>query len=425
MKRKLSIVLAVVLTVILLLLGSASVVYAAQVSKSLEMEYYCVSSCWCGPSSGTSIGQYYEEEFGIPGYWDLPSPPDKMYNQLYQYMDTFLGYTSPSNYGPGFVELALHYGYDNFGYEYYGPDTDVKPGDEDFYMNVIKNAIYNDWPIALAALNGFDNVDEIETDGSEELWPCTSGHWIAIKGYEYSTWYGETWNHHIICTDSYSRADNLKIDWDDVVANVDEDDLYVVVIKDEDDTPDSSFVEDFEWGSDGMDLEYYWQEEGGEVDWEVTASGASVVEIDDAEHAYGTKSARFCTYTSTAQAYYSLIEPSFIGFALKKDNNAEAKFINGNGEFTIWVRVNGAEQVQYYDGSWHTVYTIPYQDDWCLIEFDDFDWDDGTFDIWVNYYKRKDDADMRTYSSYNGIFKILNPVDYSQFWIDRIDDSLV
>ena len=425
MKKRLSIGLVVLLTVILLLLSSTSVVYGLPPIHKYKMlspmTYYEeeTPNC-CGPRSGPSIGQYYEDN-----YPDLPSA-SVMCDRLYAYMDTISGWTNWNNYGPGFVELALHYGYDNFDYIRYDDDTVPAVDTEGFYLQVIKPAIDNGWPVALAsidALNGWTGVEEIETNGDEDEWPPGSWHWIAIRGYEYMTQYGQTWAERIIATDNNSEASELVLAWDDIV-DVVGDDLVAIVIKDVDGTPDSSFVEDFEWGDDEDDLAD-WLNNDGEVDWEVTASAPSVVKIDDEEHCYGDQSARFYTYTSTASAYYKLIQPYFIGFALKKEDDAQADFRIGNGQKAIWFTVNEAEEVRYYDGSWHTVYTIPYVEDWCLIEFDDFNWGLGTFDIWVNYYKRADDAEMRDYSGYDGIFKIINPNDYSTFWIDRIDDTMV
>ena len=428
MKKRLSIVLVVVLTVILLLLGSTLVAYARpwpsihEIKSLSTMEHYAEYDVNCGPCSGTSIGQYYEDS-----YPNLPLATD-MCDRLYEYMDTTIfGSTTSTNYGPGFVEMALHYGYDNFSYAHHGT---VTAGDYD----TIVNAINNGYPIALAAMSwdGFSGVEEIYMDpeGDPDKWPVTSPHWIAIKGYEY--WYhrGRPWyNERLICTDSVSHASTLKIGWDDLIDEVGANNLRAVIIEDRD-TPDpyGSFVEDFEWGiviSDGISLED-WQEEGGEVDWEVSASGDSVVEIDDDEyynwHTGSSRSARFYKYTSSPSAYYSLLEPSYIRFELKKDDTAEARFRIGNGDYNIWFRANTENIMQYYDGEWNDVATV-YPDWENRIEFKDIQWAEGTYDIWVRGTKRENDADMRGSTSYNGVFRIWNyGDDYSEFWIDDIVD---
>lgn len=167
-------------------------------------------------------------------YQNLPSE-DEMYDALHDYMDTSpFGYTDPSNYGPGFVGMALHYGYDNFG------DVPYDPVIADDWDDIVY-AIDNGWPVALAAvgmLKGFSGVEEISTDGDPDDWPVTIWHWIAIKGYSYYSMFGPhqywplTRDHHIVCTDSYSDADNLELDWDELVAEVG-DDLIAIIIKDD------------------------------------------------------------------------------------------------------------------------------------------------------------------------------------------------
>lgn len=266
MKKKLLIVLGIVLT-LTLLLTSLTFAYPShktieyywwsrKVSNWLEMNYSCVSDCWCGPSSGVSIGAFYRDDYD-KDYGDLPSPNSEMYDALYDYMDTLSsGYTNWNEYGPGFVEMALHYGYDDFSYVYYGPESDAGPVNADFFW-VIEEAIDNGWPIALAAiqpLKGFRDVEAISTDEQHPThhWPCEAWHWIAIKGYSYfqALWGGNTWGLHILCTDSWSWANNLELDWDQLVDEVGETYLRAVVIKDVDPDGDGPAVEDFEWGND-------------------------------------------------------------------------------------------------------------------------------------------------------------------------------
>jgi hypothetical protein len=186
------------------------------------------------------------------GYPDLPAD-DSMYDSLWDHMDVnegfFYGYTDPLNYGPGFVQMALHYGYDNFCYDY---DDSVNNSDgnsdglpDDF--KAIVDAIDNGWPVALAGvgmLQGFQGVEEEWTDGDPDNWPCELWHWIAIKGYTYwqSLWDGHTWDHFILCTDSYSGADNLMLDWDNLVDLIGEN-LRAVIIRDGDYSPEITRLE--------------------------------------------------------------------------------------------------------------------------------------------------------------------------------------
>ena len=430
MKKQLLRVLAVILTVIILLTCVTSSAYAWWQTPlreiSLEPMTCYSGGGWCGPSSGVSIGWYYKQQ-----YSNLPSPKSEMYDALHEYMDTaILGTTYTSNYGPGFVEMALHYGYDNFSYDHYETVTADDWDD-------IKNAIENGWPVALAStglLVGFSGVEAISTDEPQPPidWPCTKWHWIAIKGVQYYgwcyDWWSYTWGHRIICTDNYSGASNLVLDWNDLIAEVG-DFLEMVIIKD-DDPENDGYVEDFEWGDDGDSLED-WQDKGGEVDWSVTigSGGNSIVEIDDdvlGREGEITKSARFYRDGSkVAYAYYSLLEPSYISFWVKKDGTAYTKIANGNGDRYIWVRINDAEEIQYYgsDG-YHTLsYTLPVNS-WQYIEFKNINWGAGTYNIYVNGYRKAQGATMRSGPGYQENLYFGSWSGSGTFWIDDITDSL-
>jgi hypothetical protein len=167
---------------------------------------------------------------------DYPALPhvDEMYDALHEYMDTqWSGYTSPDNYGPGFVEMALHYGYDNFSYVYDGSVTADDYG-------VVVDAIDNGWPVALFAmgmLQGFRGVEALPGSDDGGKWPCEVWHVIAIKGYSYYSMFGPhqywplTRDHRIRCTDNYSGANNLTLDWDELVDEIGGN-LRMVIIKD-------------------------------------------------------------------------------------------------------------------------------------------------------------------------------------------------
>jgi hypothetical protein len=430
-KKQLLRVLAVILTVIILLTCVTSAVYGywgppPQIHKlELDMSHYKTSSRGvCSLCAGTSIGQYYRDE-----YDDLPSSAT-MYDRLEVYMDTgiIFPYVNPINYGPGFVEMALHYGYDNFSYDH---DDYVTTGDWD----AIVNAINHGWPVALTAtqqFKGFKDVPALlpESDG-DGSWPCEVRHWIAIKGYYYErTWWGAIRNRRIICTDSYSRADSLWLDWNVLVAEVGADNLEYVIIKDEDNENDG-FVENFEWGSGGASLED-WQNLGGEVDWEVTigSGGNSIVEIDDGVyHGESGQSARFYRDGSkVVYAYYSLWQPSLIDFWVKKDNTAYTKIANGNGDKYIWVRINDAEEIQYYGPDGYTTLSYKLQvNSWQHIEFKNIDWesDPGTYDIYVNGSRKARGATMRSGPGYRWGLYFGSWTGSGTFWIDDIKDSLV
>jgi alpha-tubulin suppressor-like RCC1 family protein len=418
MKKILVIVLAVILT---LTLSLPSVTVAYLPDNTLEPMYYsCTSSCLCGPSSGVSIGNYYKyRDPALYGnnYAFLPGPSSEMYNRLHAYMDTaILGTTYPYNYGPGFVEMALHYGYDNFSYVHY--ETVAKDDYE-----VIVEAIDNGWPVALAStglLVGFRGVDAISTDEQHltHHWPCTVWHFIAIKGYD--RWY-EGHDHVVICTDSWSWASNLYLDWDELIDEVGEF-LEMVIIKDVDPDGDGPFVEDFEWGNDGIRLAN-WQSNGGEVDWEVTVNGDSVAEIDDYEPHTGTKCARFYKDGTVVRGYYSLKQPSYIGFWVKKDSAAYASFINGDGSKIIDVKFNSAEELRYYTGSAYIYVTTLSPNTWYHIEFKNINWGAGTYDIYVDGSYEKT-ATMRSGPGYPKNLYFESVSGSGTFWIDDIIDLI-
>jgi len=418
-KKRLLRVLAVTLTVILLLTCVTSAAYAwwyiPLQEISLEpMNYSCVSDCWCGPSSGVSIGYYYKQQ-----YTHLPSPKSKMHDALHEYMDTgIFGATSPSNYGHGFVEMALHYGYDNFSYV---NDFDVQPDD----YEAIVNAIDNGWPVALFAMGmlaGFSGVEALPGSDGDGTWPCEVWHVIAIKGVQYYGWWSYTWGHRIICTDNYSGANNLVLSWDQLVAEVGVN-LRMVIIKDVDPDGDGPAVEDFEWGSDGASLDT----SGGEVDWTVSSSGSSVVEIDTVPArpgGIGTRSARFNKVgTSGAIAYYSLLQPSYIGFYFKKSDTVYAEFRNGDGSNRISVSITAAEVLRYCDTAYHNLGTVS-ANDWHFIEFKNIDWGAATYDIYVDGYRRARGAGMRHSSANEGMLSFINWAGSGEFWIDDITDLI-
>lgn len=150
--------------------------------KTLSMSYYCAAGrCWCGPSSGVSIGRYYRD---VRDYEDLISPDSSMYDYLYESMNTLGGATFPQYYGPGFWYMAIVCGYYNFDYS---NDWIVTGGD---YWNRVSD-IDNGWPIGLCITSEW--------------------HWRAIRGYFY---YYDL--HEIICTNSATHQNSEYLDWDNL-----------------------------------------------------------------------------------------------------------------------------------------------------------------------------------------------------------------
>ena len=430
MKKKLSIVLAVILTVILLLTCVTSAVYAwwvgTLVEYSLPMTYRCGCGegdnpcCCCGPSSGVSIGWYYKtrpSQYG-QNYPSLPSTKAKMYDELYDHMNTNGCYTHPTicyGYGYGFVQMALEPGYDNFRYVNDMTVTDDDEDNDGFADDFedIMEAIDNGWPVAL--VGNFKNVDVKSIDGTGP-WPYPYGHYIAIKGYGYYKIWTYTYSHYIICTDSYSGSNELEFYWDDMV----DDGLYLETITIKDEEAD---IEDFEWGNYPDSL----ATSGGDVQWTVSTGGSSVAQIDTDYYVHthsGTRSARiYRDGSNSVYASYSKFQPDSIGFYLMKDGSAYPYIINGDGTHRLLIRITSAEMVQYYDdaGYHDTGYKIAINT-WYLIELRNIDWGYATYDIYVNGDPVKTGAAMDTSSSYNGRIYYGSSAGSGKFWIDDILD---
>lgn len=227
MKKRIFRILAVALTAILLTVFVSSTVASyippVTISKILDMEEYHHSGSgrvWCGPCSGTSIGQYYRDE---QNYSLLPDPNSEMYDDLYAYMGS---YTWAYLYGYWFCRMTEDSGYGSSVFNYVRDltidDADTSPADgiPDCFAAVV-NAINHDWPVAM---NGqfVDDGGLIDPGNGNGDWP-TKGHFWAIRGYSYKiSFYGGTYhysNFRIICTDSYSGADDEVLDWNYLVDN--------------------------------------------------------------------------------------------------------------------------------------------------------------------------------------------------------------
>ena len=239
MKKRIFRILAVALTVILLTVcissAVASYIPPVTISKILDMaEYHTSGRGACGPCSGVSIGQYYRDEHQ-PKYSLLPDPNSEMYDALYEYMGSS---TWPYLYGYWFCRMTEDSGYGSSVFNYVRDlsidDADTSPADgiPDCFAAVV-NAINNDWPVAM---NGQfdDDGGLIDPGNGNGNWP-TEGHFWAIRGYSYRiTFYGggvQFRDFRIICTDSYSGADDEVLDWNYLVENNDH--MGTIIIKDD------------------------------------------------------------------------------------------------------------------------------------------------------------------------------------------------
>jgi hypothetical protein len=363
--------------------------------------------CWCGPSSGVSIGRYYEEEKGysqLPGVCTDPDDTDcyyPMFCNLCDHMGVMGAPVYYYMYGPGFVAMTKDSYYHEFGYV---PDF-ISEGDLDDYWDVA-DAIDSGWPSALMCSGQFS--EEIYSDAPDEDFPPPGGHWVAIKGYVSPCGYWRIYA--IVCTDSYSGANTLFLNW----MNLGSGTLFRCTIKD-------TVIEDFEWGYKGKSLSY----SGGSIGWTVTKGGSSVAVIDTDVQFTGTRSAKFYrdgTYDVTA--YYSLVKPSYIGFFVRKQNAAYAYAYIGDGTHKLYTRINSAQKLQYYDTGWHNVCTL-YQvaSSGYLIEYKNINWSTARYDIYVDGDLKKSGASMQTTTADKDKMCFANLMGSGSFWIDDIFQS--
>lgn len=181
----------------------------------------------------------------------------------------------------------------------------------------------------------------------------------------------------------------------------------------------ASLRENFEWGVDGLSLD----EEGGKVDWAVTTGGSSRAEIDTGQKFRGAKSGRlYRDGENSVGAYYSLYHPSYIEAYIRTDGNVDAWVYNGDGTKRVTVRINANEKLQYYDTTWKNVCSVS-AGTWYLLQLKNIDWDEGTFEIWLNRVAQNRFADMQTTSYSNGYMWYTNFAGDGAFWVDDIRDD--
>ena len=184
-------------------------------AKNLTMEPYCESGrCYCGPSSGVSIGWYYREEkeysnlpknlYCITYGWDY----EWCYNPMYDELVDCWGKDHPiwpGDYWDGFECMTEGAGYYNFNCV-----IDSWPTAGDYWNRVAD--INNGWPIALFCWNFYylENPDQ------------DTPHWMAIMGYQYPYQHPTrgTIQYAIVCTDSWRLGKTgygyVYLDWNNI-----------------------------------------------------------------------------------------------------------------------------------------------------------------------------------------------------------------
>lgn len=177
--------------------------------------------------------------------------------------------------------------------------------------------------------------------------------------------------------------------------------------------------EDFEWGSSGNDL----STNGGSLVW---TKNLGLATIDTSKSFYGTRSAMFPGAASTTNYHIPVTMSNAIAFSVRiyketaVTNGPNIFFGNGSRWVNVWI--NASEAINFYYGSnYNTGYTIT-PDAWNLIELNNFNWESGTYDIWVNDSKIYTSATMGTGNNYtNAIgFRNEDTTVGNDIWFDSI-----
>jgi hypothetical protein len=186
------------------------------------------------------------------------------------------------------------------------------------------------------------------------------------------------------------------------------------------------FDDDFEWGINGANLDTY-DKYGGNVSWSLSTGGSSVAKIDTTQAFSGTRSARiYMDGSHPIYAYYWKCQPNHIGFCLRKDGTACAEIQNCDAVHEIYVRINSDEKLQYCDGgyplNWNDTPCTISINTWYCIEFKNIDWDDATYDIYVNGGLVESGVPMRPYPFWElgGYVYYGSNAGSGNFWIDNV-----
>jgi len=179
--------------------------------------------------------------------------------------------------------------------------------------------------------------------------------------------------------------------------------------------------DDFEWGSDGDPLD----DSGGNVEWTISTTGGSTVEIDDAyDYGAGAQSALLYRDSANPHAYFAyaaLGSSETLSFRVRKDSAAGLGLYHGNGAKAITCGITSDEEIYYLDG---VTTTKPGEtvtaDSWNLIEITDVNWASGTYDIYLNDWWICT-ADMRSTSSWSNKIYFYNVAGSgSSYWLDNV-----
>lgn len=157
----------------------------------------------------------------------------------------------------------------------------------------------------------------------------------------------------------------------------------------------SKVFDNFEWGSDGDPL----SDDGGAIDWTISAGGTSKAEIDTAQHYSGTRSARlYRDGTNSPLAYFTqspVASNQVIQFRARKDDAAYLQLLHSDASYSIFVVVKTDETIRYNDGVEKDTGATVSTDTWFCLAIKNVNWVAHTYDIYLDGVLIKQGAAMR------------------------------
>jgi len=179
----------------------------------------------------------------------------------------------------------------------------------------------------------------------------------------------------------------------------------------------SKVFDNFEWGSDEDPL----SDDGGAIDWTTVASGDNKAEIDTSQHYTGTRSAHFHYVDGEAYGYFSqtAVSATQVLFTrFRKDDSSKFFIFHGNGSYRIWVRVDVDEDIEYNDGSYHDTGADVEVGTWYTLAIQNVDWDNHTYDIYLNGLLIQSSASMASSSGDDSIVRL--SAQLGEAWADEV-----
>lgn len=171
------------------------------------------------------------------------------------------------------------------------------------------------------------------------------------------------------------------------------------------DGPDTfELFDDFEWGTENDPA----SNSGGSVTW-VTGTVGPVITL--AQHYSGTRSMKVPYNSTSFKTAVAANGRESIRLKYYK-TNATSNWMyiyHGNGTKAMVIEFNAAEAIYYYSTTdVDTGFSLT-PDAWNTLEFNNFNWTSGTYDIWLNGTKIKSGIAMMTSTAANGYVSFVGP----------------